>query len=450
MTWRIYFSSVLSLVFLALPAFAREWKSANGKFSIEAEFVAVKAGKVQLKKKSGEIIEVALNQLSEVDRTFVATASKNPAAAPAEPLAAAEGKPGQRPTPAEWLEKPLTFDFSNVPLKSAIDSLNVQCVLDAKALSEAGIAFDAPVAGSAKGGPALDSLNAALSKLKLTAELQFDVIFVTTEDRQSSLTQCRCYRVKPGGTTDRLIQQITSQTAPKSWDNVGGRGSIVNLGPSVLVIAQTGTVHREIEKKYARQIAPASAPAKMAAALVPTKGINPLAKMRETLRRPTTALFMETPLKNVVADLAKTSKAKVILDSKSLAAVGVSENTPVTIQLRDVPLDSVMSLVGLNLGLTWTVDGDQLVMTTPEAAESRKVTINYDVRDLTAGGDFDSLIDAITSTVHPASWQDVGGPGKINMVDGGLSIAQTLQTHRMVETWLADVRTAMRGGRGGK
>ena len=184
------------------------------------------------------------------------------------------------------------------------------------------------------------------------------------------------------------------------------------------------------------------------AGLVPAKGVNPLAKMREALRRPTTAEFVETPLKEVVSYLAKTGKTKLGLDGKSLAAAGVSEDTPVTCQLQDLPLDSVLSLLCLNLGLTWTADGDQLLITSPEAAGSRLITINYDVRDLTAGGDFDSLIEAITSTVHPASWQDVGGPGDIDVADGGLVIKQTVEVQRIIETWLADVRTAMRPGRG--
>jgi hypothetical protein len=36
--------------------------------------------------------------------------------------------------------------------------------------------------------------------------------------------------------------------------------------------------------------------------------------------------------------------------------------------------------------------------------------------------DFDPLIDLITSTIEPDSWQDVGGPGSVNGFDGGVRV----------------------------
>lgn len=50
---------------------AREWKSANGKFTIEADFVAVKDGKVVLEKPDGTYSAVPLEKLSDEDQAFV-------------------------------------------------------------------------------------------------------------------------------------------------------------------------------------------------------------------------------------------------------------------------------------------------------------------------------------------------------------------------------------------
>ena len=61
------FTLVLPLILFAFatPAFAQSWTSAGGKFTIEAEFVQLKDGKVQLKKDSdGELIWVELEKLS--------------------------------------------------------------------------------------------------------------------------------------------------------------------------------------------------------------------------------------------------------------------------------------------------------------------------------------------------------------------------------------------------
>jgi thiol-disulfide isomerase/thioredoxin len=49
----------------------RTWSDTTGKFSIEAEFVEVKAGKAVLKKADGSEVEVPLTKLSQADRDFI-------------------------------------------------------------------------------------------------------------------------------------------------------------------------------------------------------------------------------------------------------------------------------------------------------------------------------------------------------------------------------------------
>src|SRR5215212_8477284 len=56
-------------------ALAREWTSSNGKFKIEAEFVAVKNGKVVLEKPDGTYASVPLDKLSAEDRAFIESES---------------------------------------------------------------------------------------------------------------------------------------------------------------------------------------------------------------------------------------------------------------------------------------------------------------------------------------------------------------------------------------
>ena len=82
----------------------------------------------------------------------------------------------------------------------------------------------------------------------------------------------------------------------------------------------------------------------------------------------------------------------------------------------------------------------------------------YPVADLLApaGGtppeagdyDYDSLVDTITSTIAPNSWQDVGGPGSIAVAPFGrvnaLVVSQTYQVHRKVAKLLEDLREVAR------
>jgi hypothetical protein len=66
--------------------------------------------------------------------------------------------------------------------------------------------------------------------------------------------------------------------------------------------------------------------------------------------------------------------------------------------------------------------------------------------DLTASADFDSLIEAITSTIAPATWDEVGGPGSIVAFESSLSliISQTRQVHRQIEALLEGLRDRRR------
>jgi WD40 repeat protein len=68
--YRLY---VLALLVSSISsvAFAREWTSNNGKFKVEAEFVAIKDGKVVLEKPDGTFISVPLNLISKKDIEYI-------------------------------------------------------------------------------------------------------------------------------------------------------------------------------------------------------------------------------------------------------------------------------------------------------------------------------------------------------------------------------------------
>lgn len=56
--------------------------------------------------------------------------------------------------------------------------------------------------------------------------------------------------------------------------------------------------------------------------------------------------------------------------------------------------------------------------------------------------DFDSLIELITSTISPTTWNDVGGPGSITSFEGNLSlvISQTQEVHEEIADLLEQLR----------
>jgi thiol-disulfide isomerase/thioredoxin len=75
----VVFGVAAILVVGAVWSAERTWTDASGKFSVTAEYVEVKGGKVLLRNADGKEISVPLKKLSEADREFVATQKKQAA-----------------------------------------------------------------------------------------------------------------------------------------------------------------------------------------------------------------------------------------------------------------------------------------------------------------------------------------------------------------------------------
>ena len=92
------------------------------------------------------------------------------------------------------------------------------------------------------------------------------------------------------------------------------------------------------------------------------------------------------------------------------------------------------------------------LITTPEEEDNLLTTRVYDVADLvvcrdehdTLSDDYDSLIDIITSTIMPTTWDGVGGPGSIQGNTLGtakvLVVCQTYHVHSEIAELLAKIR----------
>jgi len=96
------FLSVLVLL-AASAAFARTWKSRDGKFQVEADLVKSENGKVTLRKSGGKTITVDESQLSDEDRAYLRAGEANISAEDS----SGDAKPSVANPPPR--KKPLTF-----------------------------------------------------------------------------------------------------------------------------------------------------------------------------------------------------------------------------------------------------------------------------------------------------------------------------------------------------
>ena len=175
-------------------------------------------------------------------------------------------------------------------------------------------------------------------------------------------------------------------------------------------------------------------------------------RIEKALDEPTSLEFADMPLSDVIQFLKEKHRIEIQLDRKALDDAGVGSDTPITRSLKGVSFRSALNLTLRDLDLTYTIRGEVLLITTPDAAEEMLLTRIYDVADLVTvrdergqrWEDYDSLIDIVGFAVVPQSWDEVGGPGGIRGGSFGsakvLVVSQTDMAHREIARLLEEIR----------
>jgi hypothetical protein len=150
--------------------------------------------------------------------------------------------------------------------------------------------------------------------------------------------------------------------------------------------------------------------------------------------------YLDTPLKDVIDEIALRHDIPIIISTRALEDFGIGTDTPITINLNGVSLRSALRLMLNELDLTYLIENEVLQITTPEEAEAKLHSRFYSVSTLlpsTRDGDY--LVKLITGHVAPDSWDEVGGPGAITFVDHleTLTVTQTEDVLRQIDTLLA-------------
>jgi len=170
------------------------------------------------------------------------------------------------------------------------------------------------------------------------------------------------------------------------------------------------------------------------------KGIDPATLLPPELAVSVTVAFQEASLADVVSWLQKEQQIVAIPDEKALAGAGPLTGEPIRDHLQDAPVYLLLDRLSA-VGMAWHYDEGVVHITSPSEAEGTMTTQNYNVGDLfDAGYASDSLVDTITSTIAPTSWDEAGGPGSILALGDVLFISQTTGEHLQVAGLLAALR----------
>jgi hypothetical protein len=341
----------------------------------------------------------------------------------------------------------------------------IDAVLDARALEEVGFDSDTPLRPLKVADITLRSvLHLLLDAADLTYVVRDGKLMVTTTEVADMELVSKIYRVddlarRPTAKGDQydydsLVELIEGTIAPQSWDEVGGPGSTCAF-QGTLVISQTEHVHARIAQVLAalrasrdKQVAgtgPEPIWAERAAEHAARRLIADKSKAAQDFQ------FVEVPLEKVTQDIASRYGVQIVLELGALEEAGVGTDTPVTANLRQVTLPVALALVLEPLDLTYVIRDEVMLVTTAEVASQELPTVVYPAADLLQYGqpqvgtgqqDFDTLIEVITTSVLPNSWDEVGGPATISesAATSSLCISQTRVAHDEILRLLAGLR----------
>lgn len=105
-------------------------------------------------------------------------------------------------------------------------------------------------------------------------------------------------------------------------------------------------------------------------------------KIRKALEEPTRLEFVDTELSIVLQFLEEFHGIQIVLDQARLDDIGVSSDTLINQDLRDISLRSALRLMLRELDLTWVIEDEVLLITTQDGAQERLATKVYPVADL--------------------------------------------------------------------
>jgi hypothetical protein len=180
--------------------------------------------------------------------------------------------------------------------------------------------------------------------------------------------------------------------------------------------------------------------------------------IRQSLTKKVSWDFTDLPLSEFVEILHKDLGVPVRLDIKALNDMGITPETTITVNnMSGVSAKSALRFLLKDIGLTSLVDGEALVITTPEVADNHLTTVLYNVADLPAfrrpNGktvpNYDKLIDVIVKSIKPTSWAEVGGTGSILEYDATnvqvLVVSQNDEAHEEILELLNRLRKLHEG-----
>ncbi len=150
------------------------------------------------------------------------------------------------------------------------------------------------------------------------------------------------------------------------------------------------------------------------------------------------------PLADAVTLLSQIGMVHITYDLETMAQMGVKLDDPVTVKRSAATLAEIIESTLDPMGLTYVVQGDHLLVTSPQRRDNPLRPVKYTVSDLAGpeAGPVAELADLVVGLVAPESWRAAGGQGTVESNGGVLNVVQTDTVHHELIAFCERLRLA--------
>jgi hypothetical protein len=149
------------------------------------------------------------------------------------------------------------------------------------------------------------------------------------------------------------------------------------------------------------------------------------------------------PLADAATLLSQIGLVQITFDLETMAQLGVKLDDQVTVKRSGSSLTEILDAILAPLGLTYLVEGNQILVTSPARKKNPLRRMRYTVSDLTGSeAAAAELADLIVRSVAPESWRASGGRGTIAPDGGAFDVLQTDAVHYELVTFCERLRLA--------
>ena len=341
------------------------------------------------------------------------------------------------------LQRPMTVAFEHEPLVKVIEhfakALDDVVFLDRRALEEASLEEDTPVDANWHDVPAKESLRWILDKLKLDYMVDHEALIITTPDRTER--NCRVRLHSGCGIVHKTSPEETNAAEPQIWGMGGFGGGMGGMmggmggsgdGPGAGGMGGGSFGGGPAASHSGSRGGVNAGPSPYVISVIPTDDGSPPAAEDSTRLGEEPEPAEEPPEKpESPASGAGSGALALGIQQSQLGGAGQRNLDGITDLLTSTIRPTAWNYAGGPSSIEFFEPSLAFVINaTDEGARRGRGPVGAVAANSRAGGsqardqahprgsgpdgaDYDFLIDLITSTVKPTSWDSVGGPGSI-------------------------------------